>query len=204
MPHRFDARQRFRLLSEEREAALQPEFLLRDLGFGEGMTLADIGCGPGFFTIPAARITGETGAIFAADIEGEMLSTTRSRANEAGLTNVRIVKTSDREIPIAPNTCDFVLVAFMIHEVEHRASFLRRAARLLKPEGRLVILEWEKIEEEIGPPLEERLTPEDVVADAEAAGLQPVEERALTHDQYLRVFARAPHPAPKPQDEDAS
>jgi ubiquinone/menaquinone biosynthesis C-methylase UbiE len=195
MPHRFDARQRFRLLSEEREAALQPEFLLRDLGLSEGMTLADIGCGPGFFSIPAARIVGETGAVFAADIEGEMLSTTRGRANEAGLTNVRIVKTSDREIPIAPNSCDFVLVAFMIHEVEHRASFLRRAARLLKSEGRLVVLEWEKIEEEVGPPLEERLAPEDAVADAEAAGLRPVEERAVTHDQYLRVFERAPQRA---------
>jgi ubiquinone/menaquinone biosynthesis C-methylase UbiE len=203
MPHRFDARQRFRLLSEEREAALQPEFLLRDLGLGEGMTLADIGCGPGFFAIPAARIVGETGAIFAADIEGEMLSTTRSRANEAGLTNVRIVKTSDREIPIAPNTCDFVLVAFMIHEVEHRASFLRRAARLLKPEGRLVILEWEKVEEEVGPPVEERLAPEDVVADAEAAGLAPVEERQVTHDQYLRVFERAPQRAAKAHSEES-
>lgn len=199
MPHRFDARQRFRLLSEEREAALQPEFLLRDLGLVEGMTLADIGCGPGFFTLPAARIVGPEGAIFAADIEGEMLSTTRSRANEAGLTNVRIVKTSDREIPIAPNTCDFVLLAFIIHEVEHRASFLHRAARLLKPNGRLVILEWEKIEETVGPPLEERLAPEDVVADAEAAGLAPVEERAVTHDQYLRVFERAPKRAAKAQ-----
>ncbi|HEX9037417.1 MAG TPA: class I SAM-dependent methyltransferase [Ktedonobacterales bacterium] len=191
MPHRFDARQRFRLLSEEREAALQPEFLLRDLGFTEGMTLADIGCGPGFFSIPAARITGETGVVFAADIEGEMLSTTRSRATEAGLTNVRIVKTNDREIPIPPDSCDFVLMAFMIHEIEHRASFLHRAARLLKPEGKLVVLEWEKVEETVGPPLEERLAPEDVVADAEAAGLRPVEERSVTHDQYLRVFQRA-------------
>lgn len=199
MPHRFDARQRFRLLSEEREAALQPDFLLRDLGLGEGMTLADIGCGPGFFTIPAARIVGENGGIFAADIEGEMLSTTRSRANEAGLTNVRIVKTSDREIPIAPNTCDFVLLAFIIHEVEHRASFLHRAARLLKPGGRLAILEWEKVEETAGPPVEERLTPEDVVADAEAAGLKPVEERSVTPTQYLRVFERAPQRAAKSQ-----
>lgn len=191
MPHRFDARQRFRLLSEERQAALQPETLLRNLGLAEGMSLADIGCGPGFFTIPAAQIVGERGAIFAADIEGEMLSTVRSRASEAGLTNVRIVKTNDREIPIAPGSCDFALLAFIIHEIEHRASFLHRAARLLKPGGRLVILEWEKIEETAGPPIEERLTPEDALADAQAAGLKLVEARSVTPSQYLRVFERA-------------
>jgi ubiquinone/menaquinone biosynthesis C-methylase UbiE len=191
MPHRFDARQRFRLLSEERQAALQPESLLRSLGLKAGMTLADIGCGPGFFTLPAAEIVGKNGGVFAADIEGEMLSTVRSRVNEAGLTNTRIVKTNEREIPIAPETCDFVLLAFVIHEIESRASFLHRAARLLKSGGRLVILEWEKIEESVGPPVEERLTPEDVVSDAQAAGLKTVEERSITDDQYLRVFERA-------------
>lgn len=191
MPQRFDARQRFRLLSEERLAALQPEKLLRELGLAEGMTLGDIGCGPGFFSIPAAQIVGEHGSVFAADIEGEMLSTVRSRASEAGLTNVHVVKTNDREIPIAPESCDFVLLAYMLHEIEHRASFLHRASRLLKPGGRLVILEWEKIEQPIGPPLEERLTPEDAVADAQAAGLRQVAERSLTPDQYLRVFERA-------------
>ena len=191
MPHRFDARQRFRLLSEERQAALQPETLLRDLGLVEGMTLADIGCGPGFFTIPAAHIVGEHGSVFAADIEGEMLSTVRSRASEAGLTNVHIVKTNEREIPIAPGVCDIVLLAYIIHEVEHRASFLHRASRLLKPGGRLIILEWEKIEEPNGPPIDERLTPEDTAADAQAAGLKPVEARSLTPNQYLRAFQRA-------------
>ena len=198
MPHRFDVRQRFRLLSEERQAALQPETLLRDLGLAEGMNLADIGCGPGFFTIPAARIVGEQGSVFAADIEGEMLSTVRSRASEAGLTNVHIVKTNEREIPIAPGVCDIVLLAYIIHEVEHRASFLHRAARLLKPGGRLVILEWEKVEEPNGPPIEERLSPEDTVADAQAAGLLPVEARSITPTQYLRVFQRASEQAAAP------
>ena len=198
MPHRFDARQRYRLLSEERQAALQPEILLRDLGLVEGMTLADIGSGPGFFTIPAARIVGENGSVFAADIEGEMLSTVRSRASEAGLTNVHIVKTNEREIPIAPGVCDIVLLAYVIHEIEHRASFLHRASRLLKPGGRLIIIEWEKIEEPSGPPVEERLTPEDTADDAQAAGLKPVEARSLTPNQYLRAFQRASEHTPAP------
>lgn len=191
MPQRFDTRKRATLLSDERVALLQPEKLLRDLGLGEGMTLADIGCGPGFFTIPAAQIVGPTGQTLAADIQGEMLSTVRSRALEHGLDNVRIVKTNDREIPIPEGSCDFALLAFMLHEVDHRASFLHRAARILKPGGRLIIMEWDKVAEPIGPPVEDRLSPEELLADAEAAGLRVVDERALTETQYLRVFERA-------------
>ncbi len=193
MPQRFDTRKRFVLLSEERVAALQPEKLLRELGLAEGMTVADIGCGPGFFTVPAAQIVGPTGLALAADIQGEMLSTVRSRALEHGLTNVRIVKTNDREIPIPPGSCDFALLAFTLHEIEHRASFLHRAARTLKPGGRLWVLEWDKVEGPIGPPMEDRITPEELLADAQAAGLKVVEERELTPDQYLRVLGRADH-----------
>ncbi len=194
MPQRFDTRKRFNLLSDERIAALQPEKLLRELGLGEGMTLADIGCGPGFFTIPAAQIVGSGGLVLAADIQGEMLSAVRSRALEHGLSNVRIVKTNDREIPIAPASCDFALLAFTLHEIEHRASFLHRAARLLKPVGRLIVLEWDKVEGSQGPPLEDRITPDELVADAQAAGLRLLEERELGGDKYLRVFTGAAQP----------
>ena len=191
MPHRFDTRNRSLLLSDERAAALQPENLLRELGLSEGMTIADIGCGPGFFTIPAAQIVGPTGMALAADIQGEMLSSVRSRALEHDLANVRIVKTNDREIPIPEGSCDFALLAYMLHEVEHRASFLHRAARILKPGGRLIILEWDKVAEPVGPPMEDRISPEELLADAQAAGLRQVEERALTETQYLRVYERA-------------
>ncbi len=188
MPQRFDTRKRQHLLSEEREAALKPEKLLRDLGLSEGMTIADIGCGPGFFTIPAAKIVGEHGHALAADIQGEMLSTVRSRALEHGLSNVRIVKTNDREIPIASGSCDYVLLAFTLHEIDHRASFLHRAARTLKPGGRMIVIEWDKAPGPVGPPLEDRITPEELAADAQAAGLRQMEERALASDQYLRVY----------------
>ncbi|HEX8997208.1 MAG TPA: class I SAM-dependent methyltransferase [Ktedonobacterales bacterium] len=191
MPQRFDTRKRFNLLSDERAAALQPEKLLRELGLRGGMTIADIGCGPGFFTIPAAQIVGPKGVVLAADIQGEMLSAVRSRALEHGLSNVRIVKTNDREIPIPAGICDFALLAFTLHEVEHRASFLHRAARTLKHGGRLIALEWEKVETEKGPPLEDRISPEELIADGQAAGLRVADERELPGGQYLRVFERA-------------
>jgi ubiquinone/menaquinone biosynthesis C-methylase UbiE len=191
MPQKFDIRQRQELLSEQREATLQPEALLRRLGLSMGDTIADIGCGPGFFTLPAAEIVGDGGVVLAADIQGEMLSAIRSRAAEHGLTNVHVVKTSDKEIPIPDGSCDVVLLAFVLDEVEQRASFLHRAARLLKPGGRLAVLEWEKEQQPDGPPMADRISPEELRADAEAAGLYLDEQRELNDQHYICVFTRA-------------
>ncbi|MGO8948587.1 MAG: class I SAM-dependent methyltransferase [Ktedonobacterales bacterium] len=190
MPQKFDIRLRQELLSEQREAALHPEALLRRLGLRSGQTMADIGCGPGFFTIPAAEIVGDDGLILAADIQGEMLSAVRSRAAEHGLTSVHVVKTSDKEIPIPDASCDMVLMAFVLNEVEKRSSFLHRAARLLKPLGRLVVLEWVKEQQPDGPPLIDRISPEELLADASAAGLYLDEQRELNDQQYICVFTR--------------
>jgi ubiquinone/menaquinone biosynthesis C-methylase UbiE len=191
MPQKFDIRQRQELLSEQREATLHPEEVLRRLGLSRGDSIADIGCGPGFFTLPAAEIVGEGGLVMAADIQGEMLSAIRSRAAEHGFTNVHVVKTSDKEIPIPDASCDVVLLAFVLDEVEQRASFLHRAARLLKPGGRLAVLEWEKEQQTVGPPIADRISPEELRADADAAGLYLDEQRELNDQHYICVFTRA-------------
>lgn len=191
MPQKFDVRKQQQLLSEAREAALEPAKLLRKLGLRAGDTMADIGCGPGFFTLPAARIVGRGGLVLAGDIQGEMLTAVRSRAHEADLRNIRVVKTSETEIPLPAETFDFVLLAFVLHELEHRATFLHRAARLLKPSGRVAVLEWERVETPSGPPLEDRITREELAADAQAAGLRMKDEGGLGEGQYYCVFGRA-------------
>lgn len=190
MPHKFDPRQKHLLLSDEREAALQPEKLLRKLGLRAGDTMADIGCGPGFFTLPAARIVGRNGIVLAGDIQGEMLTSVRSRAHEAELGNIRVVKTSETEIPLPAESFDFVLLAFVLNELEHRATFLHRAARLLKPTGRVVVLEWERAETPSGPPLEDRVSRDELVEDALAAGLRVKDDGELGDGQYYYVFGR--------------
>jgi ubiquinone/menaquinone biosynthesis C-methylase UbiE len=191
MPRKFDPRNRELLLSEERHTQLQPRALLRQMGLKSGDIMADIGAGPGFFTLPAAEIVGERGMVLAADIQGEMLSALKTRLVEQGLTNVRLMKMNDTETPLPPQFCDLVLAAFVLHEVPGRASFLRRLALLLKPEGRLAVIEWEKREDSPGPPLEDRISPEELVADAHAAGLRLRRRRELNERQYLAIFTAA-------------
>ena len=189
MPQKTDPRQKQALLSEERHEALQPEKLLRKLGVRAGDTVADIGCGPGFFTLPAAEIAGGRGVVLAADIQGEMLTTVRSRAAEQGLTNVRVLKTSESEIPLPEGSCDFILLAFVLDEVDQRSTFLHRAARAMKPTGKLAVLEWDRVESE-GPPLADRISREELVEDAHAAGLNVRDSGDLGESQYYYVFGR--------------
>lgn len=193
MPHRFDTREKQRLLDESRYEALHPEQLLRRLGLKEGDTMADIGCGPGFFTVPAAEIVGPQGTVYAADVQGEMLSAVKSRVVEQGLTNVHVVKTSETDVPLPQSSVDFVLLAFVLNEVEHRSSFLHRLARVLKPNGRIIVIEWQKRQQEVGPPLVDRLSPEEVLSDAQAAGLTSDQREDLNDNQYLATFTANSH-----------
>lgn len=185
MRTKFDPKLRDRLMSEERYELLRPDQLLRDLGLKPGDTLADIGCGPGFFTVPAAEIVGKEGRVLAADIQGEMLAALRSRVQEHELANVRLVKTSETEIPLQEGCADLALVAFTLHEVDQRARFLRQVRRTLKPAGHLAVIEWEPGAEGMGPPAAMRLSPDEVIKDAEAAGLRVSERRELSDKHYL-------------------
>lgn len=193
MPHKFDIRERQHLLDDTRYESLQPEQLLRRLGLKAGDTMADIGCGPGFFTLPAAEIVGPQGVVIAADVQGEMLSAVKSRVVERGLTNVRVLKTSETDISLPPGSVDFALLAFVLDEVEHRSSFLHRVARILKPGKRVVVIEWQKHETEVGPPLADRLSPEETLEDAQAAGLALDEREELNDHHYLMTFTQASH-----------
>ena len=191
MSRKFDPRLKDKLLSRERYELLQPEELLRSLGLKRGDTVADIGCGPGFFTIPAAEIVGTHGRVLAADTQGEMLSAVKARVTEHKLTNVRVVKTSDAEVPLPAACANLALLAFTLHEIDQRSRFLNKIARLLRPGGRIAVIEWEKREDTEGPPTAERLAVEELLKDAEAAGLRLVEQRTLNDHHYLCVFSAA-------------
>jgi ubiquinone/menaquinone biosynthesis C-methylase UbiE len=195
MPIKSDPRNKDRLLSDDRQTKLQPRALLRSLGLKAGDTVADIGCGPGFFTLPAAEIVGPDGVVVAADIQGEMLTTVRVRAAEQGLTNVRLAKTSETELPLPAQSFNLVIAAFVLHEVPKHATFLRKMGRLLKSGGHLAVLEWQKHETEFGPPLEDRIAPDELIADAAAAGLRLSKRRELGEDHYLCTFVTAENDA---------
>jgi len=185
MGHKFDPAKKERLHAPERYQILPPEETLLKLGLKEGQVFADIGCGTGFFTIPAAKIVGSRGKVYALDIAPEMLEAAGQRLKdcrqilgpeEPGPMNNVIFKLSEEnKLPLENGSVDVVFLALVLHELEDYQKFFREAKRVLKPGGRAVMVEWKKEAMEMGPPVEERLSPMETAGILKANGFEPVE-----------------------------
>lgn len=189
MGRKFDPAIKHLLMAEDRMQRFDRYALLRSLGVSEGKAVADLGCGPGFFTLPASELVGPTGKVYAVDVQQEMVDDLRSRLAQQGITNVAVRRSSELELSIQQRSVDLALLAFVLHEVDQRSSFLLAAKRLLREDGRIAVVEWEKIETPVGPPLETRVTADEVIADATAAGLALVEQRSVDEWEYVLTFA---------------
>jgi ubiquinone/menaquinone biosynthesis C-methylase UbiE len=141
--------------------------------------VVDLGCGPGYFTLPAAELVGPQGKVYGVDVQPEMVEACRQRAAEAGARQVEVLRSGETDVPLPDGIADLVLVSLVLHEARDRAAFLREARRLLKPGGEVAVIEFRKEAETPGPPKEVRLSEADVAAVAEAAGLRLREQRGL-------------------------
>ncbi len=173
-----------------RRAEIAPEDILRqsmppDLG-----TLADIGCGSGFFTVAAARLYPQT-RILAIDHQQDMLDFVRERAQEARLGNVETVLSQATHLPFADGSLDAVLMSNVFHDIPERDAMRDEVHRVLRPGGVYLLIEWEKKETPMGPPLEIRIAAEDLSAILQAGGF---ETEQIVHDpgSTYRLLARRP------------
>lgn len=187
--HKFDPGKLDRLMSADRARELSPERLLREAGLKAGDTFADIGSGPGFFTIPAARIIGPAAMAFAIDTQAEMLIDLRDRRNPPD--NIILMKSEEYEIPLGDFEADFVLMAFVLHETPDRPRLLGEVLRIMKPGARLLVIDWEKKTEDKGPPIEERIPSAEARSLLEESGFDVVQSSALNPSHY-RLLARRP------------
>jgi ubiquinone/menaquinone biosynthesis C-methylase UbiE len=131
-------------------AALQPApreqlFRMADifqaLGLRDGSRVADVGAGPGFFAVPMARAVGETGRVFAVDIDEKVLERLRARIREATLNNIEVIHGDPRDPKLPADSLDAALIVDAYHEMTEHEAMLIGVRRALKPGGRLVIIE---------------------------------------------------------------
>ncbi|MBI5885418.1 MAG: methyltransferase domain-containing protein [Deltaproteobacteria bacterium] len=185
--HKFDPSHIDRLLRQERQDAIRPEQVLREAGLGEGGVFADVGCGPGFFTLPAAAIVGPSGRVWAIDTQPEMLDALKNRGIPA---NVTLVRSGEAKIPIEDRAADLALAAYVLHEAADTVAFLMEILRLLRPGGKLVIIDWKKQQEEHGPPEAERITEEEAAAFIASAGFKDVATSSMNASHYMITAVR--------------
>jgi SAM-dependent methyltransferase len=136
----------------ERRKWQNPEEILADIGIKPGITFMDIGCGEGFFTLPAAHIIGAEGKIYALDESSEAIENLKKKAADEGLNNL-LLKVGKAEDNILCQTCaDMIFFSIVLHDFKDPAKVLGNAYKMLKPEGKLINLDWKKLAMSFGPP----------------------------------------------------
>ena len=128
------------LSSSLRRLVHNPRRILRGM-VKPGDTVVDVGCGPGFFSLPLAEAVGEAGRVIAVDLQEAMLEKVRSRAEDAGLLSRIQLHQCPADTIGLEAVADFVLSFYMLHEVPDKKRFLEEVHDLLKEGGRYLVVE---------------------------------------------------------------
>jgi ubiquinone/menaquinone biosynthesis C-methylase UbiE len=180
----------FYLDCRSRDAWQQPERVIDALALAPDAVVADVGAGSGYFTERFARRLGAGGFVFATDVQDEMLDRLSERVAESGLANVSVVTARFDDPSLPEACCDLVFFSSVYKEIDERVAYMEKVRRVLRPGGRVAILEYRPDWEGAGPPPADRLRPEIVTQEMAAAGFDLREQYDFLARQYFLVFAR--------------
>lgn len=194
MTHIFDPDKKDKLMSAQRKQDFQPEKLLRQAGLSIGMNFIDVGCGNGFFAIPAAKIVQEKGKVLAFDKSQEMLEDLKHRAKEAGLSNIQPILVDKKGLTQEVKTKldsfgDMMLFANLLHEVSAPSDFISTYLPLVHDQAKLIIIEWQKRSMESGPDYQYRLGEEDLQQILAEVNYAPVQGWQLKN-HFAMIFEK--------------
>ena len=120
----------------------KPSQILETLALQQGQKVADIGAGGGYFSLRFAEAVGRKGQVFAVDTNPEFLEFIRDSAKEKGLDNVETVLVTEDNLTLPERSLDLVFMRNVCHHLPNRVEYFRKLRRLLKPEGRIAIIEY--------------------------------------------------------------
>lgn len=190
MAHKFDVKRAEILDNQDRKQFLNPDSILDRIGLDRGMVLADLGCGTGFFTIPASfRVK----KVYALDVQREMLDILQDKIKKQRIANIEPILSEESSIPLPDGSVDVLLMANVFHELEDRSAILEEGKRILSSRGKLAIVDWKKIKMDFGPPLEERLAEEEIISICKDSGFEFQKRSDAGPYNYLLVFDRTRH-----------
>ena len=173
---------------------LNANTILQKLGLSVGMKLADLGCGSaGHFVLPAARIVGQSGKVYAIDILQTVLQSVESKSRLENLTNVQYIW-ADLEVlgstNIPDNSVDITILKNVLFQSQKHETIIAEGTRMLKPGGRLLVVDWKSPGSPLGPPLNIRVKPEDVRAIAAGLGLREMAEMDAGQFHFGLIFEK--------------
>ena len=174
----------------EREFEEQPSKAVAALGIKPGDVVADVGAGSGYYTVRLAERVGPTGRVFATDIQPEMLSLLRTRVSRARLDNVELVLSADADPRLPEGLFDLVLMVDVYHELARPQEVLRKLRASLKPDGRLVLVEFRKESAWVPIREEHKMSVKEARMELEAEGYRFDRVLDVLPWQHILVFRR--------------
>ena len=174
----------------EREAEEAPDQALDAIGIHPGMIIADVGAGTGYMTLRMARRTGPTGKVYANDLQPEMLEKLRARSLREKLSNIETVLGAEADPKLPPNTMDLVLLVDVYHEFSQPQAMLDKIRESLKPDGRLVLLEYRKEDPKVPIRPEHKMSVVEVKTEVEAQGFKLDQVIEKLPRQHIIIFRK--------------
>lgn len=164
---------------------IKPEEIVKSIGLEQGMTVVDFGAGSGHYINPVAKLVGESGRVYAIDVQKDLLAAIKSNAEKSGFKNVEIIwadleKTESTRL--ADNSIDKAIISNILFQLEDKGAIAREAMRVLKKGGDAIIIEW--IELKNG----RRLDKTDCAKIFMSAGLEKEKEFDAGDNHYGIIF----------------
>jgi ubiquinone/menaquinone biosynthesis C-methylase UbiE len=178
------------LVRSERETEEAPDAALDAIGIARGATVADIGAGVGYFTWRLAERVGPAGKVYANDIQEKMLERLRRNMQERGLAHVEPVLGAEDDPRLPAGRMDLVLLVDVYHEFSQPRKMLQKIRESLKPDGRLVLLEYRKEDPSVPIRAEHKMSVQEVKAEVEPEGFRLEKTLDLLPRQHILIFRR--------------
>ncbi len=175
------------VLEEEARGTWQdPEEVLGAIETRSHFIAADIGCGSGYFTIPLSR---KVRKVYGIDVQKKMLQFLEQKIRKLRMRNVELLLSSTNEIPLGNEAVDIIISINTLHEFDDKGKIIEEMRRVLKPSGRILIVDFKKEYAGFGPPVDIRVTEKQAIQLFERKGFNILETRDLKY-HYLLVFSK--------------
>lgn len=178
----------------EREQEEAPSRAVQLLKLRPGDVVADVGAGSGYVTVRLAREVGPKGRVFAVDIQPEMIARIDARIRAEHLANVTTILGAPDDPKLPGHAIDLELMVDVYHELAAPQIVLRRLRQSLRPDGRLVLVEYRKEDPSIPIREEHKMSVADAKAEVEAEGFQLAEVNEDLPRQHILIFRRTGGP----------
>lgn len=169
-----------------------PDLVFGELHLKKGDSFLDIGCGTGDYTLRAALEVGRTGMVCATDVQSGLIESLMERAQTEGLVNIHaVVSDIHSPLPCETSCIDLCFVSTVLHSLDMNllGPFLfNEIKRVLKPDGRLVIIECNKDDLSFGPPLHMRISADELEQCISSYGFMRISHLDLGFN-YLSIFS---------------